>query len=126
MTGSSGDAPGLTLASAAASVRDGSASAASWTCFRLSGNGSGSSPGFSSEVPTHENREKMITLSNQSSRFILSLLLTFRVKYRVVRDRTIVPCSFSRPRPAYSTYNTGFCESSLASEPIRPSLSAAS
>mmetsp|Transcript_9086 Transcript_9086/g.41116 ORF Transcript_9086/g.41116 Transcript_9086/m.41116 type:complete len:219 (+) Transcript_9086:718-1374(+) len=104
----------------------GFAAAAAATCASWSGNGIGSSPGFSSTVPTHAYRPKTTQLSNQSSRFSLSRLLTLRVKYRVVLLRTMVPSSLSLPRSPYSMYSTGFWVSSLASEPILPSLMCAS
>ena len=103
-----------------------SAAAAAATGLRASGNGSGASPGFSSTVPTHAYRPNTTQLSNQSSRFSLSLLLTLRVKYRVVLLRTMVPSSLSLPRAPYSMYSTGFWVSSLAREPILPSLRCAS
>ena len=103
-----------------------SAAAAAATCLRASGNGSGASPGFSSTVPTHAYRPNTTQLSNQSSRFSLSLLLTLRVKYLVVLLRTMVPSSLSLPRAPYSMYSTGFWVSSLAREPILPSLRCAS
>ena len=81
---------------------------------------------FSSTVPTHAYRPKTTQLSNQSSRLSLSRLLTLRVKYRVVLLRTMVPSSLSLPRWPYSMYSTGFWVSSLASEPILPSLRCAS
>mmetsp|Transcript_1460 Transcript_1460/g.6546 ORF Transcript_1460/g.6546 Transcript_1460/m.6546 type:complete len:264 (-) Transcript_1460:127-918(-) len=100
--------------------------AAAATCLRASGNGSGVSPGFSSTVPTQAYRPNTTQLSNQSSRFSLSLLLTLRVKYLVVLLRTMVPSSLSLPRAPYSMYSTGFWVSSLAREPILPSLRCAS
>ena len=99
-----------------------SAPAAAWTCLSSSGNGLGSSPGFSSAFPTQKHVEKTIMESNQSSRLSRSLLLTLSVKYRVARDRTMVPHSFRRPNPGYSMYITGFWVSSLASDPRRPSF----
>ena len=102
------------------------AAAAAWTCLSCSGNGKGVSSGLDSASPTQLYREKTMAESNQSSSCRRSRDLMFREKYRVARLRTMVPTSLSRPRPGYSMYITGFCVSSFASDPRRPSLSVAS
>ena len=85
------------------------------------GSANGFSSGFSSFVPIQYQLGNTITLSNHSSRFILSFDFAFSVKYRVDFGRTMLPSIFIRP-PSKSKYTTGACVCISRISPILPSL----